>query len=111
MAVAATAIAAVTNSNQLEAVVEKTAVVAVVVALLSCDSDSCKDNNNGDEDGDDDGGDRSGGGGSNGDGGGDGCGSALGNLPSVNDTTIVSISFPTRPMTLMPQQWLRQDEI
>jgi hypothetical protein len=110
MVAVATAMAAGTNNNQLKVVVEKTAIVAVVVALLLCNGDSCKDNDDGNNNGDDKGSSRSGGAGSSGDGGGNGCGSALGNLPSVNNVTIVLMTFPTIPMTLTPPQWPRRDK-
>ncbi len=54
------------------------------MALLSHNSDSCKDNNDGIDDGNNNGGSRSSGGGGSGDWGGDGCGGTLGNLPLVN---------------------------
>jgi hypothetical protein len=93
MAATATAIAAGTTNNQLKAVVQENG---------GCgsgggngggngngDGDSCKDNNASNNDGNDNGSGKSGGGGSSGDGGGDGCSSPLGNLPSVNNATIV----------------------
>ena len=42
-----------------------------------------------------------GGGRGSGDGGGNGCGNALGRLPSVNDATFMTMTFLTRPPTLM----------
>ncbi len=110
MAAAATAIAAGTNNNQIKSGCGETAILVVVVALLLHNSDSCKDNNNSDNNGDDKCGGRSSGSGGSGDGDGDGCGGALGNLPLVNDATIVSMTFPTRPPTLMPLQWLHRDK-
>jgi hypothetical protein len=48
---------------------------------------------------DDDDGNDGGGGGSHRDVGGDGCGNALGRLLSLNDVTIVTTTFLTRPTT------------
>jgi hypothetical protein len=104
MAATATAIAAGTNNNQSKAVMEKTLVMAVVLALLSHDGDSCNDNNDGNNNGNNDGGSRSSGGGGSGDGGGNGCSGTLGNLPLVNNATIVLMTFWMRPMTLTPLQ-------
>jgi hypothetical protein len=72
----------------------------------NCNGNSSKDNNNGNNDG----GGRSGGSSDSGDGGGDGCGGAIGNLPSVNNATIMLMMFPTRPTTLTPPQWPRRDK-
>jgi hypothetical protein len=82
------------------------AVVAVVMALLLHNGDSCKDNGNSNGNG----GSRSGGSGGSGDGGGNDCSSALGNLPLVNDVTILLMTVPTRLTTLTPLQWPRRDE-
>jgi hypothetical protein len=110
MVAAATAIAAGTNNNQLKAVVETTEVVTAAKDNGGGDGNdngnSCKDN----DDSDDDGSSRSSGGGSSVDEGGNGCSGALGKLLLVNNATIMSMMFPTRPTMLMPPQWLCRDK-
>jgi hypothetical protein len=112
MEVMATAIAAGTTNNQLKVVVEKLVVVAVVAmaAATAMATVTAANTNDGEDDGNDDGGSRSGSSGGRGDEGGDGCGGALGNLPSVNNRTILLMMFPTISMTLMPPQWQLWDE-
>jgi hypothetical protein len=92
----------------LKAAVEKMVVMAVVVALLLRQDNSYKDNKDGKDNGNNNGGSRSCGGGGSGCGGGDGCGGALGKLPLVNNATIMSMMFPTKPRTLTPLQWPRR---